>query len=138
MTDIATSDEAYAEDQISEIGYEATEFFYPDEIEQMIREWWKQQNEHDIEEFVHETNGVVHLSLRIAEVLTTVVECTRHTKEQSADNAVTHIAASQALRRVMPKIIRNLQMLSAAMSAQRKNRTNQQPGAVDEWPGMYL
>ena len=41
-------------------------------------------------EFIHETNQGAQLSLRIAEVLSVVVEATRPTETPSEDNAVTH------------------------------------------------
>ena len=137
MADTETPDVAhqYTPD---EIDFNVDEFFHSDAQERRIRQRWKARDADDRAEFIHEVNQSVHLSLRIAEVLSAVVETTRPTETRSEDNAVTHIAASKALRRVLPRIIKNLQLLSAAMAAQHASEPDQQPAPVDERPGMYL
>ncbi len=138
MDDGTKSDDAVPKGMSPEVAFNVNEFFYPDERERQIRQWWQGQDENDRLEFIRDTNESVHLSLRIAEVMSAVVETTRLTAIRSEDNAVTHVAASKALRRVLPRAIKNLQMLSAALAAQQQTKNDPEPAPVEDWPGMYL
>ena len=138
MADGTKTGDAVPRGMSPEVAFNVNEFFYSDERERQMRQWWKGQDENDRVAFIRDTNESAHLSLRIAEVMSAVVETTRHTETRSEDNAVTHLAASKALRRVLSRAIRNLQLVSAATAAQRQSKRDPEPAPVDDWPGMYL